>query len=385
MKAFFMRLFTRLTTTPLGFVLVGAVVGLLLLRRLYLWLKGRALAKVSYTRYFAREGIFCGERTELVEELRNPTIFPLFSVPVSFFAPDGLCLDGQRQSGYRKLTGVFHLLPFSRVVRTHEVTALRRDQYRMESVELIWRKTAFEYDVPVSLSVYPGQYDAPLDVFPDSFRLGEWMAHSRYPEDPFSYQGIRPYMPGDSPRRVDFKASARAMSYGQRQLLSRACESSRNFESMVLFDVTPRGNVCATLADNCALIENGLRLCCYLLRETLRYGGRFGFAANMESGVSPWTFLPCGGGNVHVKQVLEMFAAFPVYRTARDYSFPAMLGQICSRIPREVDVYLLAAGYDPDRGRAVETLRRRVRSVTVIDIPIKAVSEPAMTKAGEAG
>ena len=164
----------------------------------------------------------------------------MFFVEVTFFAPDGLCFDGVERQGYQRLRSVFQLMPYSKAVREHSVRALRRDRYRMEAAQIVWRDNAYEFDVPLQLSVYPAQFEAPLDILPDSHRLGDRLAANRFIEDPYFTSGVRQYRRGDPMRNIDFKASARTMSRGQYQLMSRDCDSSRNFDAMVLLDLTPK-------------------------------------------------------------------------------------------------------------------------------------------------
>jgi uncharacterized protein (DUF58 family) len=359
-----------------AFTAVAVLLAILafLLWRLYLRLKSRALEQVEYSRSFSSEGVFCGGEIQMTEEIHNPTWFPLLFVEVSFFAPDGLCFDGVERQGYQRLRSVFQLPPYSKAVRVHSVRGLRRDRYHMEAAQIVWRDNAYEFAVPLSLSVYPASFEAPLDILPESQRLGDRLAANRYVEDPYFTSGLREYRRGDPMRSIHFKASARTFSGGRLQLMSRRCDSSRNFDAMVLLDLTPYPEVCSTLAHNRALTENGLRIACYLLRETVRNGGRFGFAANIESLKysvnNPFIFIPCATGNLHMKDVLETFAAIPVYRTARDYSFPALLQAHRDLIPRDMDVYLLSAGVDHGQSRLMREMERAGNTVTLVKIPV---------------
>ena len=187
-------------------ILLLAAIVVFLLWRLYLRLRSRALEQVEYERFFSADGVFCGTELCMTEVLRNPTWFPLFFVEVSFFAPDGLCFDGVERQGYQRLRSVFQLMPHSGAVREHSVRALRRDRYRMEAAQIVWRDNAYEFDVPLQLSVYPAQFEAPLDILPDSHRLGDRLAANRFIEDPYFTSGIREYRRGDPMRNIDFKA-----------------------------------------------------------------------------------------------------------------------------------------------------------------------------------
>jgi len=364
----------RILLSPIPWILLALTVLVLILRQVYFALRSRALERVEYERSFSVDGTFCGNEVQLTEEIRNPTWFPLFFVEISFFAPDGLCFDGVERKGYQRLRSVFQLLPYSRAVRTHTVKTLRRERYRLELAEIIWRGNSYEFSVPAELSVYPASFDAPIDILPDSHRLGDRLAANRYIEDPYFVSGIREYRAGDAMRSINFKASARTFRNGTRQWMCHACDSSRNFDAMVLLDLTPYPEVCSTLDNNRALVENGLRLACYLLRETVRNGGRYGFVANIEALTyevgHPFVFVPCGTGNLHMKNVLETFAAIPVYRTAREYSFRALMKQQRMQIPRDMDVYLLSAGTDVGHAALIRELEQAGNSVTFVRVPV---------------
>lgn len=364
----------RIVFSPVTAILLLVAVLAFILWRIYLRLRSWALEQVEYERSFSSEGVFCGTELRMTEQISNPTWFPLFFVEVSFFAPDGLCFDGVVRQGYQRLRSVFQLLPHSRAVREHTVKTLRRDRYSLELAQIIWRDNAYEFVAPLSLSVYPAHFEAPLDILPDSLRLGDRLAANRYIEDPYFTSGIREYRRGDPMRSIHFKASARSFSHGTRRLMSHDCDSSRNFDAMVLLDLTPYPKVCSTLSHNRALTENGLRLACYLLRETVKNGGRFGFAANIESLKysvnNPFIFLPCGTGNLHMKDVLETFAAIPIYRTAREYSFSALMQEHRTLIPRDMDVYLLTACADVGHASLIRQMERAGNTVTVVKIPV---------------
>ena len=76
------------------------------------------------------------------------------------------------------------------------------------------------------------------------------------------------------------------------------------------------------------------------------------------------------GESAAVKGFLETFAAIPVYRTARDYSFPALLQAHRDLIPRDMDVYLLSAGVDHGQSRLMREMERAGNTVTLVKIPV---------------
>ena len=362
---FFIRLanFVGRIVTSLWFWIAVLVAGLAwLLVSLYRRAKLRALDQVAYSRRFSTDGIFVGETLELTETIRNLSWFPLFRVRVEFFVPGGLTIDEIECKKHTKVTSFFHIPPYATVQKAHTVRADKREHYRLYTSSIRYRTTEYTLDSPIDFYAYPNQYDADAGFAPDIYHAGETVASRKYIEDPFFLSGIRAYRPGDPMRAINFKASARGFSGGVRQLMSNDYDSSRNYNSMILLDLTSYPD--AVIGEE-EQVEIGLRYACYLFSEALKNGGNVGFATNCATGNARYVYIPCGSGTVHTKSILEQFAEISM-NEKRDYSVNIILQTIAPELARGTDIYLITPFVDDKMAGLLHSLRRVGRNVEVI-------------------
>lgn len=323
-----------------------------------------AMGKLEYTRSFSFEGVFAGESFEFTEELRNPTLFPLFSVRMDFYVPAGFVIDGLSCKEYTKVTSVFHIPPFATVTKTHTVRAEKRGHYRMETASVTYRKNEFQFSAPFDIYVYPNRSGVKADVPPDLYHAGNIVSSQKYIEDPFFLSGIRPYRLGDPMRAINFKASVRSFSGGMRALMSNSYDSSRNFNSMVFLDLFDYAGGSTSEVQR-ELLETGLGYSCYLLFEAVKHGSSFGFASNCALGSDAYVHIPCGAGAAHTKSVLQSFAEVNGY-ARRDYSMSSLLARCAADLSGATDIYLIAPYVDSKTAQTLRRLESMGRNVSVI-------------------
>ncbi len=350
---------------PGFWIAVAVILGLVVLVLLYRRLKLRALAQMQYSRYFSTDGIFAGESLELVEILRNPTLFPLFFVEMDFFVPAGLCVDGIDCTKLTKSTGIFHIPPLSTVKRTHTVTSVRRDYYKLQNVSINYRNNEFVFDEPIELYVYPDRYDADTSLVEKIKLSGDAIAKKRMVEDPFYFSGIRRYREGDSMRRINFKASLRSYSGGERKLMCNFYETTQNLDSMIYLDLTQYSGS-EDFESYRESLEQGLRAACYLFCQACVGGGRVGFASNCATHSEKYVQIEAGSGNLHTKRILECFAQISPY-ARRDHSMYSLLTGAAA-LPPGTDIYYITTSVDGKTAALIRSLERIGRSVSVIRI-----------------
>jgi uncharacterized protein (DUF58 family) len=362
---FFVRLSAfagRIVTSPWFWLALLATAVCWILVILYRQAKLRALDKISYNRHFSTDGIFVGETLELVETIHNPSWFPLFRVRVEFFMPGGLTVDNIECRQHTKVTSIFHIPPHSTTQKTHKVRADKREHFRMHTSFVRYRDIEYTFDSHIDFYAYPNQYDADASFAPDVYHAGEMVASRKYIEDPFFLSGIRAYRPGDPMRSINFKASARGFSGGMRQLMSNDYDSSRNYNSMILLDLTSYSEA---LMNVDAQIEIGLRYACYIFCEALRNGGNVGFATNCAVDDARYIHIPCSSGTVHTKLILEQFAEISS-NAKRDYSVNVILQTIVPELARGTDIYLITPHVDEKMAGLLHSLQRSGRNVEII-------------------
>ncbi|MBQ9080331.1 MAG: DUF58 domain-containing protein [Clostridia bacterium] len=334
-----------------------AIVAVLILVRLgvmaYRRGKLRALGQLEYSRSFSTDGVFVGDSFEFTEVIHNPTLFPLVMVRMDFFVPAGFVIDDVECREYTKISSLFNIPPNSSVTKTHIVRADIRGHYSLETASVRYRGNEFLFSVPFDIYVYPKCTAVSADTDPDLYRAGNSIANRKYIEDPFFLSGIRPYQAGDPMRSINFKASVRSFSGGIRRLMTNCYDSSRHYNSMILLDLTNYGeNEEAT--DQQRWLETGLEYACFLLSETLRHGGKVGFATNCAVRSRRYVSIPCSTGGLHVKNILRCFAEVNYYSRC-DFSFDSLILRAREDIDADTDLYIITPYVDVKSG---ETLRR---------------------------
>ena len=352
----------QITRSPQFWIAMLAITMCGILISLYRQAKLRALDQVVYNRHFSTDGIFVGETLELIETIRNPSWFPLFRVRVEFFMPGGLTVDGIECKKHTKVTSIFHIPPHATVQKAHTVRADKREHYRLYTSFIRYKKTEYTFDSQIDFYAYPNQYDADASFAPDIYRSGDAIASRKYIEDPFFLSGIRAYRPGDPMRAINFKASARGFLGGMRQLMSNDYDSSRNYDTMILLDLTSYSQALMNADEQ---IEIGLRYACYLFCEALRNGGNVGFATNCAVDSARYIHVPCNSGTKHTKLILEQFAEIST-NAKRDYSISVILQTIVPDLPRGTDVYVITPFVDDKMASLLHSLRHTGRTVEVI-------------------
>lgn len=186
-----------------------------------------ALRGIEYERLFGERRVFQGEEVELVIRVTNRKLLPLSWLRVDDQIPADLpVLDGgvlpstQPEIGY--LSGLFALRWYERVSRRYRLKPQRRGFYAFGPVGL---RTGdffglFEQRQTLQqkewLIVYPEVHPLAELGLPPKDPFGESKAWQRIFEDPARTVGVREYQPGDSLRRIHWKASARLQKFQSR-------------------------------------------------------------------------------------------------------------------------------------------------------------------------
>jgi uncharacterized protein (DUF58 family) len=181
------------------------------------------LVGLGYSRVLGQTRAFFGEQVPLVIEIVNEKPLPLAWLEVEDTVPGlGLTLapahiGPSHIPGRRLLTMLLSVRWYERVRRHYTVTCGARGYHNFGPATLrtgdVFGLTTKEVDIPHEdyLLVYPKIVPFERLALPASNPFGdtplrrEWLF-----EDPMRTVGIRDYRPGDSPRRMHWKATARA-------------------------------------------------------------------------------------------------------------------------------------------------------------------------------
>jgi len=207
-----------------------------------LWYRN-AFRHLVLRQYVNHHNVFFGEEVTLSVSIENHKFLPLPWLKVENKIAPPLAIISKKTSRLHDarretLTGTWLLWAFQRVTRQYRMHCQERGFHRFGPVSLSssdpfgWLECEETVLAMESLVVYP--LIAPLEVLGLSsiHPLGEHITARRLLEDPLRVAGVRDYIPGDDPRRIHWKATARAGA-----LRSKVYETPSVHRLLLLLDV----------------------------------------------------------------------------------------------------------------------------------------------------
>ncbi|MBV9231510.1 MAG: DUF58 domain-containing protein [Chloroflexi bacterium] len=237
--ALILFLLSLLIHQPVGFLaaLFALVVGLVP----NLWYR-HALHHLVVRQQASQQHLFFGEEVTLSISIENQKLLPLPWLQVENPITPPLAIVSRRVSRLQRvpqdaLASTWLFWSFQRVTRHYRMLCQTRGYHVFGPVRLSssdpfgWLECELTLPVKETLLVYP--LIAPLETLGLSsvHPLGEYTSSRRFLEDPLRIAGVRDYLLGDDPRRIHWKATARAGA-----LQSKIYEPSTLRRFLVLLD-----------------------------------------------------------------------------------------------------------------------------------------------------
>jgi uncharacterized protein (DUF58 family) len=197
-------------------VLLGLALSAALVTKIWsrLCLKG-----VTCERRLSRRRVFPGDEVELTLRVANRKVLPLPWVEVQDKIPSSLTpAMTPEEPGLVTLSKSTPLLWYSAASFTEKLCSSARGYYPLGPLSVtsgdIFGLNPRSHEQPEidHLIVYPRTYALGDLRIPSVSYLGEAKSELRLFDDPSRLMGVREYEPGDSPRRIHWKASARSQS-----------------------------------------------------------------------------------------------------------------------------------------------------------------------------
>ncbi|MBN1190943.1 MAG: DUF58 domain-containing protein [Dehalococcoidales bacterium] len=178
-----------------------------------------ALKNLSCERRLSEDRAFPGEYLELKLRLANRKVLPLPWIQISDEVPEGFVTDASAAEGSRPgfslISRNSSVMWYSAVSWRYRLQCRRRGYYPLGPLTItsgdifgFYPRTG-TYPGKDYITVYPRLFSFTLPVIPSLYPLGETRTDQRLFEDPSRTIGIRDYSPGDSLRRIHWKASVR--------------------------------------------------------------------------------------------------------------------------------------------------------------------------------
>ncbi len=233
-------LLSAITRQPLAFLMgvFALVIGLVP----ELWYRF-ALRRLSVRQRLDQPRVFFGETNTLSISIENQKLLPLPWLEIEDEIPAQITLlSGHAEPSYKvnraTLVSSYSLWSFQRVTRRYHLRCMGRGVYTFGPALLRsgdpfgWLTREDLVTARETLLVYP--LVAPLETFglPPRHPFGERATPRRLLEDPLRVAGVRDYVLGDDPRRIHWKATARAG-----ELRSKIYEPSSQYRLLLLLDI----------------------------------------------------------------------------------------------------------------------------------------------------
>jgi uncharacterized protein (DUF58 family) len=184
------------------------------------------------------------------------------------------------------------------------------------------------------------------------------------------FESLRPYVPDDEPRRIDWRASARA-----RQLVVRNYHVERDHTLLVAVDC---GRLMGTHVDGCPKLDHALAAAIGLVRAGARAGDRAGFVA-FDKEVRAW--VPPQPPRRALGPILQ--ATLPLHAQPYETSYRALSETLLQRQKKRSLLVILtdfveSSGTPELEGHLASLARRHVvLLVGVRDRMLKQIERPA--------
>lgn len=312
---FFLGLIVIATLSDVGsffFVLYG-LGGILLAS--WIWLS-RNVRNLSIKRIFDDHAHF-GERVSVYVDLQNRGIMPFLWVRINEHLP----IEISSPNFFR---AILSLAQRERVRLEYQLTCKKRGYYNIGPLEFqsggfwgLFEGTKY-YLLPQRLIVYPRIVRLTHLNLPSQKPIGNLQSRQRLTEDPSRIFGVRPYISGDSMRKIDWKTTAATNQLHVKRFQSSIALDAHLFLNLSQQDYERRGLFTAT--------EMGITIAASLaayLSQGRQSVGLTVLASDPMTERDGFISIPAGKGNAHLMQLLELLAR--VERSHSDTKFDPLL------------------------------------------------------------
>jgi uncharacterized protein (DUF58 family) len=328
----------KVSTQPAGFLLnkfVLIAMGALLAaaawagQTVIVILLGLALASAGLSRlwsHFSLKGVRCerqlngqrafpGETLEMKLRLVNRKPLPLPWIEITDEVPAGFTPDLSEGSrpGFNQISLSTSIMWYSAINWKYSLHCQRRGYYPLGPLTVtsgdifgFYPRTATATATD-HIIVYPRVFSLSRLAIPSLYPLGEAKSEKRIFEDPSRTIGVREYSPGDSLRRIHWKASAR-----HRQLQVKVFEPTTTLKAAIFLAIDSFQN--QGLWDYDAM-ELGISTAASLAQFMIDKNSQVGLLSNSKLADSDLpASIPSGSGVDQLLQILEALAkSTPIY------------------------------------------------------------------------
>ncbi|KPV45533.1 DUF58 domain-containing protein [Alicyclobacillus ferrooxydans] len=346
-------------------ILAATLLVILLQMLIYRWVSLRA---VDYTAGFDARRASAGDTIHFSEQIRNQALIPIPWVRVESSFDLSLRFHGasDRQIKLGQQFHQFHYSVFSlarrtQITRRHDVVCSARGVFELDGAVMttgdlfgLWRSTR-HYPVKSEVIVYPrveAYEDLPLPV---SRSLGEMLVRRSFVDDPFMVSGVREYVPGDSLKLINWKATAHTGD-----VMVHRRDATADLQLMIYLNVEDMENMWNKVSHP-EWIEQGIVIAASAAAFAVQHGMRVGFVTNAENATRTLMLT----GDAHLEELLDRMARI---RIEREIGFERLLEAEIRDQTKNTAMLILTAYVNEDLEAAFIALRRLGNFVHVVNL-----------------
>ncbi len=328
------------------------------------------LDRVTYERVTPQNRAFQGEQISITLRLVNDKMLPVPWIEVRDAVPEASLTGDERTSGtgapgYVNTIRSTHLSWYERISWPLQLKAVARGHYRVGPAR-VTTGDAFGFNPVVreeekydTFIVYPRVYELPELGLPAERPFGELKGRQRIFEDPGRIAGVRDYQPGDSMRRIDWKASARRQT-----LQSKVYEPSATMH--LLLAVNVHTMPASWQGFQPELLERLLAAAASVGRHAFEAGYAVGLIANGSYPDSDRPMrVPVGRSSDQLGHLLEALAVIHPLTMA---SLETVIDREAARFPYGATLVCVTALMDEALAGSLQRVARAGHTVTVISL-----------------
>ncbi len=333
-----------------------------------------SLSRVEYRRSLSQRRAFFGERVEVAVEIANRKLLPLAWLRAEDEWPELLPLEPGPVAGRfvpchkpRRVTlrNLVSLRWYQRLRRRYTLRCTARGEFafgpaRLSSGDVFG---LFERDLEVDeldrLLVYPRVVPLARLGLASIQPFGDFRARQKLVRDPAWLLGLRDYLPGDDPRHVDWKASARAQA-----MQVKLFDATTSYRLQLFLNLNTYGEFWWWQGFDRDLLEMSVMVTASLAAWALGEGFEVGLAANGNARQADRLVgLPAARDPAQITRVLEALARVLPFATM---PFEELLRVASRGLPWGATAVVITSVATPQVLEAVRGLGRTGREVALV-------------------
>ncbi len=318
-----------------------------------------SLSRVTYRRLLGSAYLSYGEETTFTLEFTNAKPLPLAWLLVRDRYPRGVHLlteaiqtgaTGQQEF----LLTMVALRWYERLRRIHRVKGEHRGVYEFGPAQLSagdvfgFRRQFRDDTTSDRLTVYPKIVPVHELGLPAARPVGEWGARRKVVEDPLRFATVREYAPGDNPRYIHWKATARTGI-----LQTKVFDPSDTLALTIAVDVRTRARAYEYVPE---YLEYVISVAASVALHALSQRYMVGLAANgLGEGGETWVHIRPGR---HPQQATQLLTTLAALEPFRGLPFEEMVYNVQPSLPFGSTVVAVTAVPNPGLYEALLSLEQ---------------------------